>query len=98
MTAFRGIKLIYKEGNRAWTALVQVMNPIQRRPKFDMVLRINSSFARLTLMHSTSNRKISKTKENCQGAINPGRNRQKKRADKVRRELEIFKHEESRSG
>jgi hypothetical protein len=29
MTAFRGMKLLYKEGNRAWTALVQVMNPIK---------------------------------------------------------------------
>jgi arginine/serine-rich splicing factor 17 len=30
MTAFRGMKLLYKEGNRAWTALVQVIDPIQR--------------------------------------------------------------------
>ncbi len=30
MTAFRGMKLLYREGNRAWTALIQVM-PLVRK-------------------------------------------------------------------
>ena len=34
MTAFRGMKLLYKEGDRAWTAVVQVTQLVKRRGKF----------------------------------------------------------------
>ena len=51
MTAFRGMKLLYKEGNRAWAAFVQVMNKIQKANNICMALPYYMIFFfRLTLI------------------------------------------------
>ncbi|KAI9558694.1 hypothetical protein GHT06_015483 [Daphnia sinensis] len=73
MTAFRGMKLLYREGNRAWTALVQV----------DFDRTCHQSERSLKLRRIARERLIQEEIDN-------------ERADKVRRELEQLKHEESR--